>query len=102
MKKIIKILFILIQIMIVLALVFFAFDINRVYKNEEPIFSKKTGIYKDGSIEYYGIGYKVIKYVNPKIKKEYEYKMGTLFMKFINPYTTHDLDVNTFPTSVNN
>lgn len=97
MNKFLKLIFVFLQIIIVLALVFFAFDINRVNKNEKPMFSIKTGVFTDGSEEYFGLFYKTIKYINPKVKKEYEYKTGTIFMKYKNPFLTDYIDVNELP-----
>lgn len=54
--------------------------------NKPPIFAFPTIRYKDGgSIEYYGLGYKVIKYVKlnadegPEV---IEFDFGTWFLKF--------------------
>ena len=63
MKKGLKILFIIIGIIIVLGIVFFMVDYNRVQKQEKPIFciQNPAGIINDGgTIEYFGLGYKVI------------------------------------------
>lgn len=63
MKKGLKILFIIIGIIIVLGIVFFMVDYNRVQKQEKPIFciQNPAGIISDGgTIEYFGLGYKVI------------------------------------------
>ena len=63
MKKGLKILFIIIGIIIVLGIVFFVVDYNRVQKQEKPIFciQNPAGIINDGgTIEFFGLGYKVI------------------------------------------
>ena len=63
MKKGLKILFIIIGIIIVLGIVFFVVDYNRVQKQENPIFciQNPAGVISDGgTIEYFGLGYKVI------------------------------------------
>ena len=63
MKKGLKILFIIIGIIIVLGIVFFVVDYNRVQKQEKPIFCihNPAGVIRDGgTIEYFGLGYKVI------------------------------------------
>ena len=60
MKKGLKILFIIIGIIIVLGIVFFVVDYNRVQKQEKPIFciQNPAGIIKDGgTIEYFGMDY---------------------------------------------
>lgn len=60
------------------------FSLSKV--NKPPIFAIPLITYKDGgSAEYYGLGYKVIKYVNltaergPEVMK---FDFGTWFMKF--------------------
>lgn len=56
-KTILKILFII----IVLGIVFYIVDSNRAKNNQKPLFCIKTGTLLDGgTIEYLGIGYKVI------------------------------------------
>lgn len=63
MKKGLKMLFIIIGIIIVLGIVFFVVDYNRVQKQEKPIFciQNPAGVIRDGgTIEYFGLGYKVI------------------------------------------
>ena len=63
MKKGLKILFIIIGIIIVLGIVFFVVDYNRVQKQEKPIFciqNPAVVIRDGGTIEYFGLGYKVI------------------------------------------
>lgn len=63
------------------------FSLSRASK--APIFAIPLIRYKDGgSAEYFGLGYKVIKYVNltaergPEVMK---YDFGTWFMKFSYP-----------------
>ena len=61
MKKKIKIILIIIFIIIVLGIIFFIVDYNRAKNNQKPLFCIKTGTLLDGgTIEYLGIGYKVI------------------------------------------
>ena len=63
MKKGLKICFSIIGVIVILGIVFFAVDYNRVQKQEKPIFCIKNpaGIMNDGgTIEYFGLGYKVI------------------------------------------
>lgn len=63
MKKGLKICFGIIGVFVILGIVFFVVDYNRVQKQEKPIFCIKNpaGIMNDGgTIEYFGLGYKVI------------------------------------------
>lgn len=63
MKKTIKVIIVTIAIIVLLALIFFVVDYNRVQKQERPIFciQNPAGIINDGgTIEYFGLGYKVI------------------------------------------
>ena len=63
MKKLLKVIGIVLGIIVVLGIVFFIVDYNRVQKQEKPIFciQNPAGIISDGgTIEYFGIGYKVI------------------------------------------
>ena len=64
-------------------------DFSLARANKSPIFAIPLIRYKDGgSAEYYGLGYKVIKYVNltaergPEVMK---YDFGTCLMKFSYP-----------------
>ena len=69
MKKGIKVLLIVLGVIIILGLVFFAIDYNRVQKQEKPLFciQHPAGVIMDGgTVEYFGLGYKVIKY-NQKV-----------------------------------
>ena len=63
MKKILKVVGIILGIIIVLDLIFYLVDYNRVNNNERPIFCIKNpaGTLRDGgTVEFYGLGYKVI------------------------------------------
>ena len=63
MKKMLKVIGIVLAIIVILGIVFFAIDYNRVQKQEKPIFciQNPAGVIKDGgTIEYFGLGYKVI------------------------------------------
>ena len=63
MKRGLKILFIIVGIVVILGIIFFAVDYNRVQKQEKPIccIQNPAGVIKDGgTIEYFGLGYKVI------------------------------------------
>ena len=63
MKKILKVVAGILGIIVVLGIVFFTVDYNRVKNQEKPIFCIKSpagGIMDGGTIEYFGLGYKVI------------------------------------------
>ena len=63
MKKFLKVIGVILGIIVVLGVVFFTVDYNRVQKQEKPIFciQNPAGIISDGgTIEYFGLGYKVI------------------------------------------
>ena len=83
MKKGLKIILIILGILVLLALIFFAVDYNRVNNNEKPIFCIKNpaGMLKDGgTIEYYGLGYKVIDFHT--IAGFDDVKIGTWLMDY--------------------
>lgn len=71
---------------IVLWLVFFITDYNLAKSNKVPVFSVSVATVKDGgSTEYYGLGYKVISYVDYTEEKGFEVThtdIGSWFMKF--------------------
>ena len=63
MKKWLKVIGIVLGIIVILGIVFFTIDYNRVQKQEKPIFciQNPAGVIRDGgTIEYFGLGYKVI------------------------------------------
>ena len=63
MKKGLKICFSIIGVIAILGIVFFVVDYNRVQKQEKPIFCIKNPageINDGGTVEYFGLGYKVI------------------------------------------
>ena len=83
MKKRIKVLLIVIGVIIILGLIFFAIDYNRVQKQEKPIFciQNPAGVIMDGgTIEYFGLGYKVIDF--NMLNGYDEMKIGSWFMKY--------------------
>ena len=83
MKKGIKVLFIVLGVIIILGLIFFAIDYNRVQKQEKPLFCIQypAGVIKDGgTIEYFGLGYKVIDF--NRLNGYDEIKIGSWFMKY--------------------
>lgn len=83
MKKGLKIVLIVIGVIIVLGLIFFAVDYNRAQKQEKPIFCipNPAGECNDGgTMEYFGLGYKVIDF--NMVNGYDETKIGTWFMKY--------------------
>ena len=83
MKKILKIIGVILGIIIVLGIVFFTVDYNRVKNQEKPIFCIQNpagGIMDGGTIEYFGLGYKVIDFHT--IAGFDEIKIGSWFMKY--------------------
>lgn len=81
MKRGLKIFLIIIGLIIVMGLAFFAVDYFRVQKQEEPIFCFKITTYRDGGTqEYLGLGYKIIDF---NTSNGYdEIKIGTWFMNY--------------------
>ena len=96
MKKGIKIFLIILGVIIILGLIFFAVDYNRVQKQEKPIFCIKNAISNDGggTEEYFGLGYKVIDFnrlytdETPDWEKEANSKIciGSFFMDYHDAY----------------
>ena len=83
MKKGIEVLLIVLGVIIILGLVFFAIDYNRVQKQEKPIFciQNPAGVIMDGgTVEYFGLGYKVIDF--NMLNGYDEIKIGSWFMKY--------------------
>ena len=61
MKSVIKIIFIVIAFIIILGVIFFLIDYNRVKNNEKPIFCILEQEVNDGGTKIYlGLGYKAI------------------------------------------
>ena len=83
MKKELKILFSIIGIIFILGIVFFVVDYKRVQKQEKPIFciQNPAGIISDGgTIEYFGLGYKVIDFHT--LAGYDDIKIGSWFMDY--------------------
>ena len=81
MKKGIKILLIILGVIIILGLIFFAVDYSRVQKQEKPIFGIRYAIANDGGTEeYLGLGYNVIDF--NRLNGYDEMKIGSWFMKY--------------------
>ncbi len=83
MKKILKVVAGILGIIVVLGIVFFTVDYNRVKNQEKPIFCIQNpdgGIMDGGTIEYFGLGYKVIDFHT--IAGFDNIKIGTWFMDY--------------------
>ena len=83
MKKLLKVIGIVLGIIVVLGMVFFIVDYNRVQKQEKPIFciQNPAGIISDGgTIECFGIGYKVIDFHT--LAGYDDIKIGSWFMDY--------------------
>ena len=83
MKKWLKVIGIVLGIIIILGIVFFVIDYNRVQKQEKPIFciQNPAGVISDGgTIEYFGLGYKVIDFHT--LAGFDDIKIGTWFMEY--------------------
>ena len=83
MKKSLKVIGIVLGVIVILGIVFFVVDYNRVQKQEKPIFciQNPAGIINDGgTVEYFGLGYKVIDFHT--IAGFDDIKIGTLFMDY--------------------
>ena len=83
MKKILKVVAGILGIIVVLGIVFFTVDYNRVKNQKRPIFciqSPAEVILDGGTIEYFGLGYKVIDFHT--IAGFDDIKIGTWFMDY--------------------
>ena len=83
MKKMLKVIGMVLGIIVVLGIVFFIIDYNRVQKQEKPIFciQNPAGIISDGgTIEYFGLGYKVIDFHT--LAGYDDIKIGSWFMYY--------------------
>ncbi len=83
MKKSFKIIGIILGVIIILGIIFFIVDYNRVQKQEKPIFCIKNpaGVIRDGgTVEYFGLGYKVIDFHT--LAGFEDIKIGNWFMKY--------------------
>lgn len=94
MRKGIKVALIILGVIIILGLIFFAIDYNRVKNGENPIFCINTATANDGGTkEYLGLGYKVIDF--NRLDGYDEVKIGTWSMKyedFENEYNENNID----------
>ena len=94
MRKGIKVVLIILGVIIILGLIFFAVDYNRVRNGEKPIFCINTANANDGGTkEYLGLGYKVIDF--NRLDGYDEVKIGAWSMKyedFENEYIENNID----------
>ena len=83
MKKVLKVIGIILGVLIILGLIFFIVDYNRVKNNERPIFCihNRAGAINDGgTVEFFGLGYKVIDFRTLAVFDDI--KIGTWFMDY--------------------
>lgn len=83
MKKWLKVIGIVLGIIVILGIVFFVIDYNKVQKQEKPIFciQNPAGMISDGgTIEYFGLGYKIIDFHT--LAGYDDIKIGTWFMEY--------------------
>ena len=106
MKRGIKVVLIILGVIIIFGLIFFAVDYNRVKNKEKPIFCIRNpaGISMDGgTIEYFGLGYKIIDF--NRLNGYDEVKIGTWFMKyedFENEYNNYVSDTKVIVNDYDN
>lgn len=76
----------IIGMILIVWVAFLITDFSLAKANKSPLFAVPIVKYKDGgSSEYYGLGYKVIKYVNFTVERGPEVEkvdFGTWFMRF--------------------
>lgn len=83
MKKCFKVIGIILGVIVILGIVFFVVDYNRAQKQEQPIFciQNPAGMISDGgTIEYFGLGYKVIDFHT--LAGFDDIKIGSWFMDY--------------------
>lgn len=104
MKKGIKVALIILGVFIILGLIFFAVDYNRVKNGENPIFCINTATANDGGTkEYLGLGYKVIDF--NRLDGYDEVKIGTWSMQyedFENEYNNNVSNINVIVNGYDN
>ena len=96
MKKVLWIILNIVFTLIILGCIFFAIGLNRTKNGKAPMFciSNPAGVYMDGGTrEYFGLGYKIIKF--NRLSGYNETKIGSWFMQ----YEDFDEEINAFETS---
>lgn len=90
-KKILIIGIIVVIILIIFGIITSSIDKNRVAENHEPKFCIKI-VNNDGSkVTYWGLGYKVIRYISTSENEPYENNIGT---KFGSWFMKYELETN--------
>lgn len=98
MKKKIIILLIVIVVLAIIGLITSYLDSARVRNNIEPKFTIKTVSYDGSKVTYWGLGYKVIRYVGVSPNEPYQNnigaKMGSWFMNYeLSDYESIDIEL---------
>ena len=81
MNKKTKIILLCIILIVLIPIIFFIVDYNRVSNNNEPLLCLQIKTYEDGGTkEYLGLGYKIIAFNT--INGYNKVKIGSIFMKY--------------------
>ena len=93
MKKVAKIVGIILIILVMLGIIFYTIDKNRAREGQKPMFCIPIGMYLDGgTIEYIGLGYKVIDFnkmediVDNTMNYYTKVHIGSIFMTYDSAY----------------
>ena len=93
MKKVAKIVGIILIILVMLGIIFYTIDKNRAREGQKPMFCIPIGMYLDGgTIEYIGLGYKVIDFnkmediVDNTMNYYTKVHIGSIFMTYESAY----------------
>ncbi len=113
-KKVLIIISIILLVLFVLGLITSFKDNARVRAGKEPKYTIKTISYHGDKVTYWGLGYKVIRYVDVSPNEPYEnnlgVKYGGWFMKYeleddnkqtLNPTEVNDYIINYFENNTN-
>ena len=103
-KKIIISISIILILLLGFGIYSYYIDSARVRNNVEPKFTIKTISYDGNKVTYWGLGYKVIRYVGVSPKEPYQsnigVKMGSWFMTYELP--AENKEINTLDDFYNN
>ncbi len=85
-KKVISVILSVVAVICILGGIFYSVDRKRIGDNEDPVFAVKVYTLKDGGTkEYYGLGYKIIKYnkmgENGDIEKD-DWEIGSFLLEY--------------------
>ncbi len=84
MKKLSKIILSIIISIVLISVIFWSVDCNRIFKGKTPIFVINTGVNKDtNAILYYGLGYVVVRCIHLETSAEYT-NIEIIFSKYVN------------------